>query len=226
VVDLLPADERPYHVSSRIFEPLGIPYFRRRGEPRIRPRPDLERWARLLLRSQWGSNDDIIVGVSLEVTKAIKSWPAESFFTVVEKGIGDGLRFVLLGLDRTARDSPFAGLPKQQLLDLSERTRLAELIAIIDQCDLFLSCDAGPSHIAQACGVTSIVLFGPSNEMEFGPTDHELHTLVIPPEELPCRPCVLGPCVLPRTCMHSISPEAVYEALAARVSALREAASE
>jgi ADP-heptose:LPS heptosyltransferase len=57
------------------------------------------------------------------------------------------------------------------------------------------------------------VLFGPSNEKEFGPVDPDLHAMVLPPEPLGCRPCILGPCVRGQSCMQLIQPQTVYQAM-------------
>lgn len=209
-IRLEPSALRQYHESARIFEPLGIPFKRLKGEPRLIPSPSASLWANKLLRSQWGRQEDIIIGMTMETTRKIKSWPVENFVSVVEKGIQGGLKFVLLGLDRSPDGSPFKRFPREAFLDLSGGTSIGEMMAIVSRCNLFFSCDTGPAHIAQACGIPSVVLFGPSNEMEFGPFDRELHTLILPPGEWSCRPCVLGPCIRKKPCMEAITAEIAF----------------
>lgn len=217
IIDLSPPDRRQYHESAQIFKSLGLSYHRKKDEPRLQPNPPLDRWAEKLLRHQWASKDDIIVGFTIETTRIIKSWPIENFISILEWGIRDNMKFVLLGLDQQPSTSLFKRFPREELLDLSGKTSLGEMISIIRQCNVFLSCDTGPSHIAQACRVPTVVLFGPSNEREFGPFDRELHTLIVPPMNLKCRPCVLGPCVQGKSCMQSIKCETVYDALLQKV---------
>lgn len=209
-IRLEPSALRQYHESARIFEPLGVPFKRLKGEPRLTPDPSASIWADKLLRTQWGRQQDLIIGMTMETTRKIKSWPLENFVSIVEKGIRDGLRFVLIGVERQPDGSPFRRFPREALLDLSGGTSIGEMMAIISRCNLFFSCDTGPAHIAQACGIPNVVLFGPSNEMEFGPFDRELHTLILPEGEWPCRPCVLGPCIHKTPCMESISVEVAY----------------
>jgi len=221
-IRLLPSEVRTYHESSQVLAPLGIDYHRKKDEPKLQPDPLLDPWAERLLREEWAAKDDIIVGFTTETTKSIKSWPAPYYASVLEWGIERKLRFLLLGLKEQAPDSPLKQFSREHLLDLSGKTALGEMIALIRQCDLFLSCDSGPAHVAQACRVPTIVLFGPSNEKEFGPIDHDLHTLLLPPADFNCRPCVLGPCVKGRTCVQAIPPETVFEALMKRVGDLSE----
>ena len=130
---------------------------------------------------------------------------------VVKKGIADNFKFVLLGLDKERACQLKAPFPESRILDLTGVTSLGQMISAIRQCDIFLSGDTGPSHIAQACRIPTVVLFGPSNEKEFGPADLGLHTLVLPPDRPPCRPCVLGPCVRGRSCIESIPVQTVYD---------------
>ncbi len=217
IVDLVPPDRRQYHESSRIFEPLGMLCPRQKDEPCLQPNPLTDRWASALIQATWGSEPGVIVGVNLETTHPIKAWPLEHFCSVMDQGIRDGLKFVILGLDDPHRALFQSRYSRDDLLNLSGKTSLAQLIAVIRQCSLFLSCDTGPAHVAQACRVPTIVLFGPSNDKEFGPVDRERHTLILPPDDLRCRPCVLGPCIRGKSCMNLISPDRVYAALAQKV---------
>ncbi len=47
---------------------------------------------------------------------------------------------------------------------LAPKMSLSELVSFITQCDLVIGNDTGPTHIAWAQNVPSIVLFGPTNE--------------------------------------------------------------
>lgn len=212
-IDILPPDRRNYHESMKIFEPIGIFCHRNKNEPVLKPDPDLAKWSKKMIRAKW-ADDDVIVGFTVETTRMIKLWPFENFVSILEAGIKDNMKFIMIGLDANiAAKFPVDRFDPKHLLNLSGMTSLGEMIAVISQCNIFLSCDCGPSHIAQACRIPSIVLFGPSNENEFGPVDNEMHSLILPPEDLKCRPCVLGPCIREKSCVHSISVKSVYEDL-------------
>ena len=74
-----------------------------------------------------------------------------------------------------ARAVPFAG-------DLQVR----ELAACIEKCDLFLTNDTGPMHIAAAVGTPTVSLFGPGNHIRFQPLGG-LHQIIR--HDVPCSPC-------------------------------------
>jgi ADP-heptose:LPS heptosyltransferase len=217
IIEPMPPNKRPYHESAVVFESLKIPFYRKKDEPRLQPNPPLDKWAAKLLRQQWATKDDIIVGLTVETTHPIKSWPIENFLSILRSGIDHNFKFVMLGLAPQSSSSPFREIPNSELLDLTAKTTLGEMIAIIRQCDVFLSCDTGPSHIAQACRIPTIVLFGPTNEKEFGPFDSAIHTLILPPGNPNCRPCTLGPCIKDQSCVCTIRPEVVYSELIQKV---------
>lgn len=212
-ISVPPPHHRTSHESAYVFAPLGLTVSRRPDEPELTTDPRADQWARRTLRHQWACAQDRLIGMTVETTRRIKAWPLESFAQVMHKGVRDGYKFVMLGLDRQKAAGIAHPFGPDQVMNLAGSTDLAEMIALIRQCDLFVSCDTGPAHIAQACRVPTVVLFGPSNEHEFGPVNRQLHTLLLPPEALDCRPCILGPCVRDRSCVHLIRPETVYAAM-------------
>lgn len=222
VIELVPPEERDYHESAKVFEPLNMPFYRNKTEPVLAALPEKDQWARDYLRSRWAGETDIIVGFTIETTRMIKSWPVINFLNILEWGIEDRLKFVMLGLHKNDPHSPFKDFPDENLLDLTGETTLGEMIALISNCDVFLACDTGPAHIAQACRVPTIVLFGPSNELEFGPFDLDFHTLILPPDTNGCRPCALGPCFMDQSCICRIEPETVYQEIETTIHRLNE----
>jgi len=208
-----PPQRRDGPVCAEVLAPLGIPFHRNPDEPRLGPDPVRDRRAERRLREGWARAGETVVGFTTETTHPLKAWPEPFWLEVLERGAREGLRFVRMGLGRTRPGSCFPGIRGGSLLDLCGSTDLGEMLALIRACDLFLSCDTGPAHVAQAFGVPTVVLFGPSNEREFGPVDRARHTLILPPGELPCRPCVLGPCVRGGSCVREIRPDQVFQAL-------------
>lgn len=210
LLDIIPPDRRSAHESAFIFEPIGLPFHRNPEEPLLCADPPNDAWAVDMLRSRWATPNDIIVGVTLETTRRIKTWPLINYIELMKLGLRDGLKFVILGLDTMLSGMACAHFAADSVMDLCGQTSLGQMIATIRQCDVFLSADTGSSHVAQACRVPTVVLFGPSNEKEFGPADLSMHTLLLPPEQPSCRPCVLGPCVGSRSCIQSITTEQAY----------------
>jgi ADP-heptose:LPS heptosyltransferase len=216
-LDITPPEKRSAHESTYIFEPLGLTAYRLPEEPRLAADPANDAWALHRLRSQWAGHQSVLIGITLETTRKIKTWPLANFLEIIHHGISDGFKFVLVGLDRKLAQAVMAHFSSAGVLNLAGRTSLGQMIAAIRQCDFFLSGDTGPAHIAQACQTPAVVLFGPSNEKEFGPADYSRHSLILPPASFACRPCVLGPCVRGRSCILSIEPGDVYNALKQKI---------
>jgi len=70
---------------------------------------------------------------------------------------------------------------------------LRQLAGVISCCNVFISNDAGPMHIAAALGVPTVGLFGPGEESIWFPYDRaQGHTALR--RDVPCHPCHLDLC--------------------------------
>jgi ADP-heptose:LPS heptosyltransferase len=77
-------------------------------------------------------------------------------------------------------------------------------------CDLMVTNDTGPMHVAAALGKPLIALFGPTEPRRTGPYGQLENVLHI---ELPCSPCFKDHCTYekPNECLNAISPAMVFE---------------
>ena len=118
------------------------------------------------------AEDGPVIGIVLASSSRGKDWPAERLIELVDAIRSTfGLRALLLGgaspherdlASRVASESvaePWVGL------DQSVR----DMIWRIDGCDLLISPDTGPLHVAHALGVPVIGLFGRTNPWRCGP---------------------------------------------------------
>ena len=64
--------------------------------------------------------------------------------------------------------------------------RIRQFAALVGRCDLFISNDTGPMHVAAAMQTPTIALFGPGNHIRFQPL-HPMHTTIR--HHVPCNPC-------------------------------------
>jgi heptosyltransferase II len=88
------------------------------------------------------------------------------------------------------------------------------LVAIVDACDLVISGDSGPMHLAAALSKHQIAIFGSTHpSLGFAPAND---LAVILQHDLPCRPCSLhgaNNCPLGHfDCMVKTNPEMLSEA--------------
>jgi heptosyltransferase-2 len=91
---------------------------------------------------------------------------------------------------------------------LAGSTALGEFIEMAAACDVFLTNDSGPMHIASALGVPTVVVFGATDENATGPTGR--HSRIVR-EPVDCSPCLLRECPIDHRCMTRVSAERVAQ---------------
>lgn len=98
-----------------------------------------------------------------------------------------------------------------ELLNLAGKTTLRELISLISECDIFLSNDSGPMHIAYAVGTPLVAIFGSTDPWLTGPAGEGS---IVLNSGLSCSPCFERICKEnDLRCMYAITTDDVYHAL-------------
>lgn len=98
-------------------------------------------------------------------------------------------------------------IPENKLL-LAGETSLRELISLISECDVFLTNDSGPMHVAYAVGTPMAAIFGSTDPGLTGPAGN--NNMVIK-TDLSCSPCFERECKNRDTrCMYAVTSEDVY----------------
>ena len=84
------------------------------------------------------------------------------------------------------------------------------MIEWLRHCDLMITNDTGPMHVAAALGKPLVALFGPTEPRRTGPYGQLENVLRI---DLPCLPCFKSYCAWknPNECLGTISPVTVFE---------------
>ncbi|MCI0336458.1 MAG: lipopolysaccharide heptosyltransferase II [Acidobacteria bacterium] len=141
-----------------------------------------------------------------------KCWPEDRFAALAERLIKElNARIILIG---AASERDYAERVMEQVktrcaINLAGRTSMAELIGLLDACDLLVSNDTGPAHIAAALGRPTLTIFGPTNEFETAPTGSRAE--LIRAEGIKCARCMLRDCPIDHRCMTRISADEVFE---------------
>jgi heptosyltransferase-2 len=86
---------------------------------------------------------------------------------------------------------------------------MSELIGLLQLCELLVSNDTGPAHIAAALGRPTLTIFGPTNEYETAPTGDRAE--IIRAEGIECARCLRRECPIDHRCMTMITPDQVFE---------------
>ncbi len=107
-----------------------------------------------------------------------KSWKIESFaklIDIIEKEYK--IRVVLTGggsnIEKEYNQS-IENLCKSEPINLTGKISLQELTTILKNAKAFIGLDTAPMHMASACDIPIITLFGPSDPIIWGPWENEL----------------------------------------------------
>lgn len=157
-----------------------------------------------------------IIGVAPGSAWATKRWPPEKFAaalrTIAQRCQSPS--FVLLGDDNEREAAArIAWDYKHPVLDLTGRTSLELLCAIVEHLDLLICNDSAPIHIAGAYRVPTVAIFLATHpRFGFGPFAQPYR---IAQTELGCRPCSphgTRQCPLGHfNCAHDLPPAAVAQ---------------
>src|SRR6266436_6064730 len=141
-----------------------------------------------------------------------KCWPPERFAAAINQLVkARTAEVILFGTPGEVAVSAAiqAGLD-QAVLDLTGKTEISELPALLSRCTAFLGNDSGAMHVAAAVGLPLVAVFGPTDPHGTAPVTPRC-TIV---QEKPyCSPCFLRRCPTDHRCMTAIAPERVSEGI-------------
>jgi heptosyltransferase II len=140
-----------------------------------------------------------------------KCWPPARFAAVADRLIDEfDADVILFGTpaEKTV-SSAIAAAMRRRPIDLTGTTAIADLPALLSQCQLFLGNDSGAMHVAAAVGLPLVAVFGPTDPYGTAPVTPRC-TIV---QEKPyCSPCFLRKCPTDHRCMTKVTPDAVEAA--------------
>lgn len=199
-------------VHLETLRPFGINY---REQKNIYIDDESRNRIDMLLEHSNVKDTDVIIGVSPGSRSRLKQWKKEAFVDVINSIIKDPRHKVILigDLNDVVLSKEIASMvnPAGSLIDLTGKTSLNELFALIQKFNLLLTCDSASMHIASDLGIKIVALFGPTDPEEYGPRGDK--DIVIR-KNLKCSPCKKARCRFgTHECMHSIHSQEVLAAI-------------
>jgi heptosyltransferase-2 len=94
-------------------------------------------------------------------------------------------------------------------VDLTGKTSIADLPALLSQCHLFIGNDSGAMHVAAAVGLPVVAVFGPTDPKGTAPVTPRCNIVQQKPY---CSPCFLRRCPTDHRCMTAITADMVEAA--------------
>jgi heptosyltransferase II len=147
-----------------------------------------------------------------------KCWPPDRFAELANRlQAQTDAEIILFG---TATEALVSGAIKAGMrhapVDLTGKTSIGDLPALLAQCHLFIGNDSGAMHVAAAVGLPVVAVFGPTDPFGTAPVTPRCTIVQDKPY---CSPCFLRRCPTDHRCMKRITPENVEVAARQWISA-------
>lgn len=187
-----------------------------------------------LLAKNGINNTDFLVGV---IPGGGKSWGKDAFLkhwqTDKFSALGDKIvenykaKIIILG---DSSEADIALKLKSQMnhetVDLSGKTSLGELAALLERMSLVIANDGGPLHMAVALGRKTVSFFGPVDPNVYGPYPPNPSRHIVLHNAIDCSPCYrnfrLEDCKRNRDCLEGVSVEEALKAVSKLLSESKE----
>jgi len=161
--------------------------------------------------------EDILIGIAPgggmsfgQKNQDRRRWGVEKFAELADK---INAKIVLIwgpGEEKLVRE--IASLMKQKPL-IAPPTKIREMAELCKRCKLVICSEGGPLHIANSQGVKTISIFGPVDELVYGPYPKNEKNIVIS-SDADCRPCYKKfklPDCEHKKCLEDISMDKVFK---------------
>jgi heptosyltransferase-2 len=148
-----------------------------------------------------------------------KCWPPDRFAELANRlQAQTQAQVILFGTPAEAAvSSAIAAGMSHPPIDLTGKTSIDDLPALLSQCHLFIGNDSGAMHVAAAVGLPVVAVFGPTDPFGTAPVTPRCSIV----QEKPyCSPCFLRRCPTDHRCMTRVTPETVEAAARHWVSSM------
>lgn len=132
--------------ESEIIQKLSIP-------------DDAMSWSRKVMEG-CGLKDHILVAVSPGATFIHKVWPTDRYVQLCRELLARyDCRFMVVGIDADRQlGETLSGALGSRCMDMTGKTSVTQLAALLQLCRLFVGNDSGPAHMASAVGCPCVTV--------------------------------------------------------------------
>ncbi|MDD5729647.1 MAG: lipopolysaccharide heptosyltransferase II [Candidatus Omnitrophica bacterium] len=190
----------------------------------LAPTPESKARANSILGRSGINEGDLLIGIapgagaSWGKDASFKHWPPAKFARLADRMVTELKAKVLIIGSEAEKEIAEAMVysMKNKPVNLAGRTNLEDSIAVINNLRILVANDGGLLHIACALGVNTVSIFGPVDELVYGPYSiSEKHAVI--KRNIECRPCYKNfkraVCDRDRECLNLISIDEVFEAV-------------
>lgn len=116
--------------------------------------PEEKKWAEGLLRDSIQPENKVVIALGVAAREPRRSWPAE-YYTELLRRLETGKRqlcYVIFGGDNAVEAAEAIEKSGAEILNIAGKTTIAESIAVMEQCDIYVGSDTSLLHMAAAFG--------------------------------------------------------------------------
>lgn len=121
---------------------------------------DNEKWAEEFIEKNI-AKDKKIIAIHAGASGPEKCWPSENFVELINE-IGKRFQgvFILIGASHIKEISnKIKEKASAEIIDMAGKTTISQLVSLLKRCDLLISNDSGPVHMASALNTPVISIF-------------------------------------------------------------------
>lgn len=167
----------------------------------------IEDWAEKV----WGAYDKVRIVLNPGGRWDTKRWPVYKYAGLINELNNKYKAKILLIGDKNDCTTAIDMLNRidSPVEDLIGKTTLTGLVAILNKCNILITNDSGPMHIADYLGKPVVAIFGPTDPNKTGPLGQKNKILRA---NIPCSPCFRRRCSNLK-CMEGISVKDIINAV-------------
>ena len=180
------------------------------------------KWAREFLFPKRDGSKKFLVGINPSNTNGeAKQWLPERFGELAKRLYKNSRCDIIIFGDTNS--SLLAGKINKGLenkaIDVTGKTDILQLTALLKECDLLVTNDTGPMHVACAVKTPVVAVFGSTNPATTSPLGRDA---VMIKKDIPCSPCEKLVCPEGHhMCMKNISTDTVEKAVLEKLKNLK-----
>jgi heptosyltransferase II len=153
----------------------------------------------------------ILVGINVAAAYGqAKCWLPDRFFMVAKHLLQkENVFVVFVGDTNSNLINNICAALTLRAINLSGKTSIRELMAIISRCDVFLTNDSGPMHVADAIKTPVVAIFGSTSPVITGPFNGG----TVIKKDVKCSPCFRRKCNRNFACMKMVGVDEVVHTI-------------
>lgn len=181
-------------------------------QPHLCITPDEECRTTALLADHGIQSHEFVIGINPGASYgSAKRWYPDRFATVARRLADEWSAKVVIfgGPGETDIATDIENRLEGTAVNLAGKTSVRELMALIRRCNFFITNDSGPMHIAAACDVPLVAIFGSTDHTGTSPYNRNA---VVVRKDVDCAPCKLRECPTDHRCMTEVTEDDVVQA--------------